>query len=321
MPKKYQVSVIVRLIPSSVISIACMNSELGILFALTTSARHARNSRCRASLGSLRGSLSDRVSRPSLSVRNRTGSGEGGSDADGSRFGFGGAIIGTSVGIGGGGRSGFGGRGGWGGVARKDGFRLGVDERDDIRTGVDGRDGVRAGVLGCDGMPTGGAGREGGDGRVAARRAGDLAGGVGARDAMLVREDTERVSGMPGGVMGASGSTGEGAGGATSPAGNASTGDAVDTTIRGISVISSRDRVPGSTVDPVDLEDSDDGDEGDLYAEGGEVGETTGVMTLFSGSAVCFSPRRDATRIGASAGTLLAELMVCFSGWLGRCMK
>ena len=136
MPKKYQVSVIVRLIPSSVVSIACMNSALGTLFALTTSARHARNSRCNASLGSLRCSFSDNVSRPSLSARYRIGSGEDGSDVDGSRFGFGAAMIGTSVGMGGGGRSGLGGRGGWGGVARRDGLRLGVDGRDGMPVGV-----------------------------------------------------------------------------------------------------------------------------------------------------------------------------------------
>ncbi len=212
-------------------------------------------------------------------------------------------MMGTPDGMGGGGRSGLGGRGGCGGMARSDGLRVGVD----------GRDGL---------LPTGVDGRVGRDGRVAARRAGDLAGGVGARDAMLVREETERVRGIPGGVMGAAGCIGEReTGGATWSAGNANTGDAVDTTIRGSSVISVEVRVAGNTVDPVDLEDSDDGDEGDLNAEGGEVGEATGEMNVFSGSDTCFPPRRDDMRMGARAGTLLAELMVCFSVSLGCCMK
>lgn len=157
---------------------------------------------------------------------------------------------------------------------------------------------------------------------MAARRAGDLAGGVGARDTMLFREEMERASGIPGGVTGASGGTGEGEmGGVASCTGNAATGDAVDTTMRGSSVIPLEDRVSGSTVDPVDLEDSDDGDEEDLNAEGGEVGEATGEMNVFSGSETCFPPRRDATRPGARTGTLLTELTVCFSGSVGRCMK
>ena len=90
--------------------------------------------------------------------------------------------------------------------------------------------------------------------------------------------------------------------------------------MRGSSTISSEVRSPGSTVDPVDLEDSEDGDEGDLYAEGGEVGEVTGEMNVFSGSAVCCPPRRDDTRMWERPGTLLAELMVCFSGCICRCM-
>ncbi|KAJ3008779.1 hypothetical protein NUW54_g3028 [Trametes sanguinea] len=65
--------------PRLMASAARRNSTLGTLFALTTSARQARNSRCKAWLDSAGGSFSDRVRRPSAKARYRT-SGEGPAD-------------------------------------------------------------------------------------------------------------------------------------------------------------------------------------------------------------------------------------------------